>query len=223
MEKEKKISAKKIVGLIIVAICLLTVIISAFTQCDGAKDRANTLVYSYDPFKYKSDVGYYVPQEGEDIFDDEEYLAKNRYITVDYQGTKITYTDDDIDTAQLSVQMLKRYFDAAIQGDGATLNTLFTNYYFENLGSTIEKYEEKFLQQKIYNIEIFLHSGPTTITSVSGNITREIFQISYYIMDNNGAFRPDLPDPENGTIPLFFEVLTQNNEAKINQIFIYSE
>ena len=97
------------------------------------------------------------------------------------------------------------------------------DYYFDNLGSPIEKYDDSFYQQKIYNINVILHSGPTVIPSVSGNITREIFQVSYYIKDNNGAFRPDLPDPEDGTIPLFFEILTGSDGAKINQIFIYSE
>lgn len=223
MKEEKKLSAKKIFIACTVVLCIVVVCISAFKQCSDANDRANTLVRSYNPFDYKSDVGYYTPQQGEDIFKDEKYLEKNRYMTVDYQGTRITYTKDDIDTAQLSVQMLQQYFDAAVNGDGATLNTLFTDYYFDNLGDPIEKYDDEFYQQKIYNIEIVLHSGPTTVQSVSGNITREIFQVSYYVMDNNGAFRPDLPEPEEGTVPLFFEVLTQNGQAKINQIFVYSE
>jgi hypothetical protein len=42
-------------------------------------------------------------------------------------------------------------------------------------------------------------------------------------MDNNGAFRPDLPDPSDGTIPVFFEILTEVGISKINQIFVYAE
>ena len=220
---EKRSGAKRIWITVGVLVCLAIVIVSVVKQCDSAQKGGSALVYSYNPFDYKSDVGYYIPQENENIFDDEEYLEKNRYFTVSYQGTTLAYTDDDIDSAPLSLQMLYTYFNAATNGDGATLNTLFTDYYFDNLGSPIEKYDDSFYQQKIYNISVVLHSGPTVITSVSGNITREIFQVSYYIKDNNGAFRPDLPEPEDGTIPLFFEGLTDDGEAKINQIFIYSE
>ncbi len=224
MDKEKKKIPTKAIVSVIVAVCLLTVVISVFRQCtDPSEVQKDTTVQSYNPFLYKSDVGYYTPEDGENIFDDEEYMEKNRYLTVDYQGTTMTYTENEIDSAPLSVQMLFDYFNAAVNGDGASLNTLFTDYYFSNHGLPIEKYEDSFYQQKIYNIKVSLISGPTAITQTSGIVTREIFEVSYYIMDNNGAFRPDLPDPEDGTIPIFFEVLTEDNVSKINQIFVYSE
>lgn len=224
MEGEKKRNIKKIIIYCIIAVCLLTVIISVLRQCfDPSNVQKDPTVQSYDPFLYKSDVGYYTPKEGENIFDDKEYMEKNRYLTVDYQGTTMTYTENEIDSAPMSVQMFFDYFNAATNGDGAALNTFFTDYYYNNLGNPIEKYEDSFYQQKIYNIKISLVSGPVSVTQASGIITREIFEVSYYIMDNNGAFRPDLPDPEDGTIPLFFEVLTEDNISKINQIFIYSE
>lgn len=220
---EKNTKIKRALIVTGVLLCLVIVIVSVVKQCDTTQQQNNSLVASYDPFDFKSDVGYYTPSEGEDIFDDEKYLEKNRYFTVEYQGTTTAYTDDEIDSAPLSVQMLYTYITAATNGDGKTLNSLFTDYYFNNFGSPIAKYDDTFYQQKIYNIDVALHSGPTVIPQTSGNITREIFQVSYYIMDNNGAFRPDLPDPEDGTIPLFFEVITADDEAKINQIFIYSE
>ncbi len=221
--EKKRISIKAVIS-VIVAVCLITVIISVFRQCfDPSNTQKDPTVHSYDPFMYKSDVGYYTPEDGENIFDDEEYMDKNRYLTVDYQGTTMTYTENEIDSAPLSVQMFFDYFRAAINGDGASLNTFFTDYYFNNLGAPIAKYEDTFYQQKIYNIKISLISGPTSIAQTSGIITREIFEVSYYIMDNNGAFRPDLPDPADGTIPVFFEVLTEDSVSKINQIFVYSE
>lgn len=221
--EKKRISVKAVVS-IVVAVCLITVIFSVFRQCfDPSNTQKDPTVQSYDPLFHKSDVGYYTPAEGENIFDDEEYMEKNRYLTVDYQGTTITYTENEIDSAPLSVQMFFDYFKAAVNGDGASLNAFFTDYYFNNHGVPIAKYEDSFYQQKIYNTKVSLVSGPTAITEKSGVITREIFEVSYYIMDNNGAFRPDLPDPEDGTIPLFFEVLTEDGVSKINQIFIYSE
>jgi hypothetical protein len=224
MEGEKKRNIKKIIIYCIIAVCLLTVIISVLRQCfDPSNVQKDPTVQSYDPFLYKSDVGYYTPEEGENIFDDKEYMEKNRYLAVEYQGTTMTYTENEIDTAPMSVQMLFDYFQAAINGDGAALNTFFTDYYFNNFGTPIAKYEDSFYQQKIYNIKVSLISGPTAITNKSGVITREIFEVSYYIMDNNGAFRPDLPDPSEGTIPVFFEILTEDGISKINQIFVYAE
>lgn len=224
MDTNKKRISKKTVISAIAVFCLLIVIVSVIKQCvDSSPDQRETTVYSYNPFDYKSDVGYYTPEDGEDIFDDEKYMERNRYLTVEYKGTTITYTEAEIDSAQPSVRMFYDYFNAAVNGDGATLNTFFTDYYFANLGNPIAKFDDEFYQQKIYNINVSLYSGPTAITQTSGIITREIFEVSYYIMDNNGAFRPDLPDPEDGTIPLFFEVLTDDNGSKINQIFVYSE
>ena len=223
MENKKKIINKKTVFALILLLCLAIITVSVIKQCSNAEEQRNAIVRSYDPFDYKSDVGYYEPKEGENIFDDGKYLEKNRYMSVEYQGTTITYTENEIDEAPKSVAMLYEYFNAAMNGDGKKLNTFFTDYYFNNFGSLIEKFDDKIHQQKIYNIKVRLESGPVSIADVSGNITREIFEVSYYIMDNNGAFRPDLPDPEDGTIPLFFEVITDSDGAKINQIFIYSE
>ncbi len=224
MSGEKKRNIKKTVIYCIISLCIIIVLISLIRQCfDTSNTQKDPTVQSYDPFLYKSDVGYYTPEDGENIFDDEEYMSKNRYLSVDYQGTTMTYTENEIDTSPLSVQMLFDYFKAATNGDGAALNTFFTDYYFDNFGKPIAKYEDSFYQQKIYNIKVTLISGPTSITDKSGVITREIFEVSYYIMDNNGAFRPDLPDPSEGTIPVFFEVLTDDSVSKINQIFVYSE
>ena len=84
MDKEKKKIPTKVIVSVIVAVCLLTVVISVFRQCtDPSEVQKDTTVQSYNPFLYKSDVGYYTPEDGENIFDDEEYMEKNRYLTVD--------------------------------------------------------------------------------------------------------------------------------------------
>ena len=45
----------------------------------------------------------------------------------------------------------------------------------------------------------------------------EQYRVSFIIKDNNGKFRPDLPEEES-SIPLIYDVITVQGESKINRI-----
>lgn len=214
-----KISRKKLLKRIfIVIVAIFTVLILTLTILERCSEANKEIVYSYNPFDYMSKMGY---SEAEDnIFADEKYIEKNRYIRVEYEGDITEYDENSLKNASYSVKLLGDYFEYAINGDGSSLNTLFTDAYFENNGRTIEKYADKFAQQKIYRIRIKLVDGPYTQTDKGGSIKIERFEVSFMIMDNNGQFRPDLDDET--TIPLVFEVLTQNYESHINSITKYN-
>lgn len=214
-----KISRKKLLKRIfIVIVAIFTVLILTLTILERCSEANKEIVYSYNPFDYISRAGY---SEAEDnIFADEEYIEKNRNIRVEYEGDITEYDENSLQNASYSVKLLGNYFKYAINGDGSSLNTLFTDAYFENNGKTIEKYADRFAQQKIYRIRIKLVDGPYTQTDKGGSIKIERFEVSFMIMDNNGQFRPDLD--EETAIPLVFEVLTQNYESHINSITKYN-
>ena len=56
-----------------------------------------------------------------------------------------------------------------------------------------------------------------TENTVEGTMIYEYYRVSFIIKDNNGAFRPDLPEAEE-SIPLIFDVITLKGVSRINRI-----
>lgn len=72
--------------------------------------------------------------------------------------------------------------------------------------------------QKIYSAKVERVGTSTTTNTVEGTVIYEYYKVSFLLKDNNGAFRPDLPEPDGGSIPLVFDVMTLKGVSKINRI-----
>ncbi len=216
--KRKKILVRSAVA-VAVALAVLALTASVLQKC-SEKVTEDNKVLSYDPFDYVSKIGYSDPEE--DIFADEDYAGRSRYMELEYGSTVTVYNDKALESAGASTRLLATYFDSAIKGDGKTLNSLFTAAYFENYGKPIAKYPDKFAAQKIYKIKVLLVDGPYEIEKDDSLTVIERFEVSFLLKDNNGQFRPDLPEPDDGTIPLVFEVVTVDGVSSINAIVQYN-
>ncbi len=216
--KRKRILIKG-VAIVAAALAVLALTASVLQRCSEITREENQ-VYSYDPFDYKSQIGYSDPED--DIFADKDYAGRSRYLELEYGSTITVFDDVALESADASAKLLAKYFDAAIKGDGKTLNSMFTDSYFENYGKPIAKYPDKFAPQKIYKIKAILVDGPYKTEKDESLTTIERFEVSFLLKDNNGQFRPDLPEPEDGTIPLVFEVVTVDGVSSINAIVQYN-
>ena len=153
-----------------------------------------------------------------DIFTDEEYADKDKGVYFYSDNVGFYYTTEDREDAPYQARLFIDYFDAAIRGDGKKLNTLFTDDYFKNNGRPIKKYPDRFPMQKIYAAKVERIGTTTTENTIEGTMIYEYYKVSFLLKDNNGAFRPDLPEPDGGMIPLIFDVITLKGESRINRI-----
>lgn len=216
LKKRKKNIIKAVV--ILCAAAAVMLIASAILQKIN-ENKENEKKYSYDPLSGDYGEGFYPPED--DIMKDPEYAEKDRIIKYTYQGVGTEYSLDGEDDLTAQAKLFVDYFNAAIGGDGVTLNTLFTDEYFKNAGKEIKPYEDRFAMQKIYSITVSSVGYSYTENTIEGVLTHDRFKVSFLLKDNNGQFRPDLPEPDGGTIPVVFEVLTLKGVSKINHIYKY--
>ncbi len=219
LQAEKLKKRKKTIIKVIVILCaaaILMIIASAVLQ-KISENKEKEKQYSYDPLSGDYGEGFFPPED--DIMKDADYLDKNRSVSYTYQGVGTVYELGEADNVPAQARLFINYFNAAINGDGKTLNTLFTEEYFYNAGKEIEPYADEFPMQKIYAAEVSSIGYSTTENTLEGVLTRDRFKVSFLLKDNNGKFRPDLPEPEDGTIPVVFEVLTVKGVSKINHIY----
>lgn len=197
------------------ALIVLIALYFILKSCGGEGERQS---YSFDPLSEDYGEGFVSQSVDHDIFTDEEYADKDIGVYFYSDSVGYYYTTDDIDDAPYQAKLFIEYFDAAIHGDGKKLNTLFTDEYFENNGRPIRKYPDRFPMQKIYSAKVERVGTSTTTNTVEGTVIYEYYKVSFLLKDNNGAFRPDLPEPDGGSIPLVFDVMTLKGVSKINRI-----
>lgn len=225
-EDAKKIRKRRLIKFIIIVLSVLAVllVITLVLKRCMSDDKPYEPVYSYDLSDYDISIGYYKQEIDYDIFEDENFASYDRGIMF-YRDAAIGeyYTDEDRAGANPVAEMFIDYFKAATNGDGKTLNSFFTEDYFNNYGKPIAEYPDRFPMQKIYRIEVIRTGDAVTETDENGEIKlTEYYKVSFLIKDNNGHFRPDLPEPDGSgsTIPLFYEVITQNGVSLINRIIL---
>lgn len=219
LEAEKLKKRRKAIIRIIVILCaavIVMLIVSAVLQ-KISENKNNEKKYSYDPLSGDYGQGFFAPED--DIMKDGAYLDKNRSISYTYQGVGTVYELDEEGTVPAQARLFIDYFNAAINGDGRTLNSLFTEEYFKNAGREIEPYNDSFPMQKIYAIEVSSVGYSASENTLEGVMTRDKFKVSFLLKDNNGKFRPDLPEPDEGIVPVVFEVLTVKGVSKINHVY----
>ena len=212
-KKRKKILIKVIVW-VCVALALLTVLWLVLKNCSGKGEQKS---YSFDPLSQDYGAGFYEQALDFDIFTDEIYADKDIGVRFYADNVEEYFLPEDRDGATNQQKLFIDYFNAAIHGDGKTLNTLFTNEYFENAGRPIKRYPDKFQMQKIYAIRVEKTGASKTEGTMEGTMIYEQYRVSFIIKDNNGKFRPDLPEEES-SIPLIYDVITVQGESKINRI-----
>ncbi len=225
LEQEKKLGEeklrkrkKRIIKAFIIMCVAAVIMLIAISIIQKASEKAeNEKKYSYDP--RDGDYGTFYPPSDHDIFEDEDYIDKNKSISYTYEGVGTVFELDETKNLTSEVKLFIDYFNAAIRGDGKTLNSLFTEEYYHNYGKKIEPYPDNFAMQKIYSISVTLVGAPEPEVTSEEVIRREYYRVSFLLKENNGQFRPDLPEPDGGTIPVVFEVLTVNEVSKINHVY----
>lgn len=213
-KKRKRILIKVIVW-VCIALVLLVVIWLLLKNCSGKGEQPS---YSFDPLSGDYGSGFYEQELDFDIFTDEIYADKDIGVRFYADNVEEYFLPEDRGDASSQAKLFIDYFNAVIHGDGKTLNTLFTSEYFDNYGKPIKKYPDKFPMQKIYGIRVEKTGASKTEDSADGTVAYDQYWVYFLIKDNNGAFRPDLPEPEGGGIPLIYDVITVQGESKINRI-----
>lgn len=164
------------------------------------------------------DYNFFDPDYETDITKDEGYLALDR--TVAY--TKGAVKMFDVDLSQYpGGAVIKEYLDSMIAGDAEKYNSLFTDEYYQN-----EKNNplERFPQQRVYNISVTLMQEPYVFKEDEYDgkytgITRYLFSVEYYIQNNTGTVRNDIPS--DASRPIYIEVFEYfDGSARINNMSI---
>lgn len=158
---------------------------------------------------YGSDKSYsnYTPDYNLDVTSVPEYMELDRNIYFKKGGEKFIVEESDENSADL--KFFLKYFDLAINGKYNEYNDLFTENYYK----TNEPYV-RFAPQMIYDITIEklserYQNGGTSYT----------YNVTYRIYKNNGTFRNDIGS--DGAKTLFFSLVEENGELKIDRITYY--
>lgn len=185
--KNEKLNKQKR-GIIIAFAAMLAVVVVAYVIVPGIAKLAE-YIESRNDDGYKSDymddiksLSFYPADYNENIFEDEEYMGLNRYLSYTKGSDTYTITDDDYSRYDITVGFFAEYFDSVINGEYETYNNYFTEEYFEENSN-----KTRFTPQKLYDINVKFKS-----TSTVDGATSYIYYVTYKIFENNGTFRNDI-------------------------------
>ena len=129
---------------------------------------------------------YFYPVEEGNIFENPQYLGKNRFIYYcdDPNGYGLTeqITDEDRDSFDIKVRFVEIYLNSLMSGDQFTMRSLFTERYLQ------EKGIPQFTQQMLYNMYIYHYKTE----NLDGGVTQVTYKVNYMIYRNNGTYRRDV-------------------------------
>lgn len=174
-QKQKKIIVIVIAAMLVFSLAALTVL--NYVDFDS-------LLAPRDG--HKTPIVFYPPNYEENIFENEEYLEKNRYIKYTEGPVSVLIVDGDYAQYGEAVALLARYLDAIISGDAETYASFFSESYKKSVALP-----DKFTMQKLYDIEIKKLSAAEG-EDAQGTYRRYVYRVSYMIMRNDGTFRTDL-------------------------------
>ncbi len=147
-----------------------------------------------------------IPNWGEDIYEDEEWLDKNRYITYVDGGMSVTITDGVLDGYGICVEFMALYFEALMQGNAEALCGFYADEYFD----THYKWDE-ITMQRVYDMKL-----EHIDTASTASETVYVYKVSYKIMKNDGTFRNDVKsDAER---PEFYTIVDNGHDIKITDV-----
>lgn len=156
------------------------------------------------------EISFFTPDYSENIYENENYMSKNRNIYYLQYGSGEPITEENFDSMPLSARFFYEYFEGVKNGNYVNHSSFFTEKYQKN--NTLS---ETFTMQKIYDIEVDLFEKRF---EEEGNdrITVETYIVEYKIMENNGTFRNDVGS--NTLKPLVYTLHIKGEKVLIDSI-----
>ncbi len=201
---------KKLAAAILISVCVLALVGKFFLDAGyiSFEDNASSSVAGNDDIVIKPVLRH--PDWETNIFELEEYLEKNRYLTYTQSGYSIMITDEDYAAFEKPVELFASYFDALMHGDAEKVNSFYSDSYFED-----HEPFEKLSMQKLYDMGIEI-LGIVDSEMDGRAVTNYYYKVTYKIMANDGLFRDDLiSDAER---PQYYTVTDFGNEFKITGV-----
>lgn len=169
--KQKRTKKIMMIAAIILALITVALILALTIPNLLKKDKAGS----------KKDPSYifYTADYNENIYENSEYMALNRYVMFYNTATGVTEDINNFPDDKYLVFM-SELVNAIIEGDAKKYNSMFSDKY---LLANSDKVREYFTMQKLYDIVVTKH------------YTEEetIYSLEYKIMENNGTYRSDMP------------------------------
>jgi len=210
--KDKRALKKAfVVILVILAVLCVATLLFGFVSEKLKHQRQERVIESEDDYLHSSFRNYYEENYDADIFSEEEYMLQNREImfkTSDGQEISLSAIDENL--LSVGQKFFVRYFDIVTHGRYEEYPELLPKEYREN-PQGFEKYVDRsFPQQRVYDIKVRVLAETA---DMSGEYTYNgilcaygIYEVSFKILHNDGAFRRDLA--EDSERPVIFELVT---------------
>ncbi|MBO4343542.1 MAG: hypothetical protein J5844_02685 [Clostridia bacterium] len=225
---QKKKNLKKAVIIVSTALAVLVLLCTIlYFVSEGLKNGRIAEETAGNDLNVKNYVNFYTPDYDVNIFEDAEYMKKNRNIYYEVPtasgSAKIVldeYEKGELDAGQ---RFFTEYFDIVIGGEYEKYHKLFTDEYLKD-PSGFEKHpaDRKFTMQRIYDINVKeLAKTPYDDKSYTYNGDPAVFgvyEVGYKIMKNDGEFRTDVES--DMVIPLIFETVTTGYGSKDEKTLI---
>ncbi len=219
--RSKKAKEKHLAKLMAVTVCVLTALFLALNLIVESGIIASLFgkkikYRHYPPF---GEEYFEEPDWDEDIFEDSDYLNKDRSVHYTSNGVSIMLeTDEQFESAGPIALFFQQYFTAIIHGDHITYNSLLTDQYKKEYGP-----KDPFTMQKLYEIEVIDLNRINYLNEGTPNmITVYEFDVEYKIMENNGTYRNNLLSDDKRPLH-YFLYRYSSGEIKVFDIEEYRE
>lgn len=162
----------------------------------------------------KIDYEFYTPDYNYNIFDDEEYLAKNLFMTYTSEtGESYTITDENYIKHGVGPVFFDNFFKILQYGEHEAYNDLFTAEYYKS-----NKKIGNFTMQRVYNKQVAFISESIQNEGEADEYSILTYRVNYCIMKNDGTFRTDIGSDMSRTQYFVLYYDKNNTEMKINSI-----
>ncbi|MCD7776391.1 MAG: hypothetical protein LUH54_03345 [Firmicutes bacterium] len=154
---------------------------------------------------------FYATDYDENIFEDEDYMDKNRMLA--YVKDSNTFyleldTEADYSSYDSTVNFFVAYLDAVINGEYESYADFFTDECKENYPDVIK---ERFTMQKLYDIKITFNSISSATDADGESVNVYYYYLDYKIYKNNGTFRNDIESDATRTLICELYVYSDGN------------
>ena len=210
---------KKIVITVIIVIFMVFVLLLILNFAfDKLSPMIKNIIVKPEPIPNIPKYHLYEPDYDSNIFENEEYINKNRYIEFTDGAVSITITDNSFDKYGKPLEFFNEYFTALMNGEYEKYNSFFTDEYYTGGVKPLDK----FTMQKIYNINVTKMSQTVIESGINMGVVQYIFKVSYMIMENDGTFRSDMGS--DGAVPQMMEIYyySDSDICLINKIARYT-
>ncbi len=216
----KKRKEKKLARTLMSVICLLIIVFLGLNLVfdSGILDSLFGKKVKYREYPPLGRPPLCEPNWEENIFEDEEYLELDRYITYTENNTSfILVSDEHFEQRGRLALFFREYFNAVINGDYVTYNSLLTDEFKAEYGE-----KAPFTMQKLYDIEVSdLHTMSFLNEGTLDEIAVYQFDVSYRIKDNNGTYRNNLHSDLARPVKYVLYRYNRTGEIKIYDIAEY--